>query len=120
MIAATPMLAVSAISWMTRTSISEMVMKPTESETSATEPGSSRRRKLARAASGALAPPITSARTALTICTPWLTPIANTRKGTRMDIGSMPKPSPVTAPSCHTTAIREQARGTAVRRSERV
>ena len=28
-----------------------------------------------------------------------------------MDIGSMPKPSPVTAPSCQTTAIREQGEG---------
>ena len=31
-----------------------------------------------------------SALQALIICTPWLTPIANTRNGTRIDIGSIP------------------------------
>ena len=120
MIAATPRLAVIAISLMTCTSMSEMVTKPTESEASATAPGSRRRRKLARAASSPLAPPAVSARTELTICTPWLTPIANTRNGTRMDIGSTPKPSAVSPPSCQTTAIREQARGGTVSRTDRV
>ena len=120
MIAATPRLAVTAISLMTCTSMNEMVTKPTESEASATEPGSRRRRKLARAASWPLAPPATSARTELTICTPWLTPIANTRNGTRMDIGSTPNPSAVSPPSCQTTAIREHASGGTVSRTERV
>ena len=120
MIAATPRLAVIAISLMTCTSMSEMVMKPTESEASATAPGSRRRRTLARAASTPLAPPAASARTELTICTPWLTPIANTRKGTRMDIGSTPNPSPARAPICHTTATREHASGGTVSRTERV
>ena len=120
MMAATPRLAVTAISWMTRTSMNETVMKPTESEASATAPGSSRRRKLARAASGPGAPAATSARTELTICTPWLTPIAKTRKGTRMDIGSTPNPSAVSPPSCQTTATSEHASGGAVRRMERV
>ena len=81
MIAATPRLAVIAISLMTCTSINEMVMKPTESEARATAPGSRRRRKLARAASMPFAPPATSARTELTICTPWLTPDGEHQEG---------------------------------------
>ena len=55
MIAATPRLAVTAISWMTRTGMSAMATNPMASEASATEPGSSRRRKLARAAGDAAA-----------------------------------------------------------------
>ena len=90
MMAATPRLAVTAISLMTCTSMSEIVTNPTESEASATAPGSSRPRKAARAASIPAAPRATSARTALTIWTPWLTPMANTRNGTRIDIGSTP------------------------------
>ena len=95
-------------------------MKPTESEARATAPGSSRRRKLALAASRPAAPATTSARTELTICTPWLTPTANTRKGTRMDMGSMPNPRAVTVPSCHTTATSEHTSGGMVRRTDRV
>ena len=120
MMATIPRLAVMAVSRMTCTSMNEMAMKPTESEASATAPGSSRRRKLARAASRPAAPATISARTALTICTPWLTPTANTRNGTRMDMGSMPKPRAVTVPSCHTTATSEHTSGGRVRRTDRV
>ena len=59
MIAATPKLAVIAISWMTWMtwmSMSRIVMKPMVSLASAIPPGTSRRRKLARAHVGQSAP----------------------------------------------------------------
>ena len=34
--------------------------------------------------------------------------MAKIRKGTRIDIGSMPKPSRVSNPSCQTTATKAQ------------
>ncbi len=108
MMTATPRLAVIAISWIIRILISMMVMKPMVSDSSAIPPGISSRRKVERAASRLLGLSKTSARNALTICTPWLTPIANIRKGTRIDIGSMPNPSSVRSPSCQITAINEQ------------
>ena len=53
-------------------------------------------------------------------CAPWLTPIANTRNGTRIEYGSSSKPSSATRPSCHTTATSEQATTSAVLRTQRV
>ncbi len=50
MIAATPRLAVIAISWIMRILISMMVMKPMVSVSRATPPGISSRRKVLRAA----------------------------------------------------------------------
>ena len=110
MIAAIPRLAVIAISWIIRIFISMMVIKPMVSLKSAMPPGTSSRRKLDLDAVPLSAPSKTSARKALTICTPWLTAMAKTRNGTKIDIGSMPKPSRVSIPSCHTTAISEHAR----------
>ena len=88
--AATPRLAAMAISWITGTGMSAMATKPTVSEARATVPGSRRRRRPRRAASSGAAPAAASARAAPTIWTPWLTPIANTRNGTRIDMGSIP------------------------------
>ncbi len=48
----------------------------------------------------------------LIICTPWLTPIANTRKGTSMEYGSIPKPRTLSRPNCQTTPMVEHSRGT--------
>ena len=90
MIAATPMLAAIAISWITWIRMNRMVKNPIVSVASAIPPGTSRRRKLVRAASMPEAPRKISERTELTICTPWLTAMANTRNGTRIDIGSIP------------------------------
>ena len=79
-----------AISWMTRIWITSRVRKPMTSVASAVLPGASRRRKAMREAVSESAPLKTSERAALTICTAWLTAIAKTRNGTRIDIGSMP------------------------------
>ena len=53
-------------------------------------------------------------------CAPWLTPMAKTRKGTRIEYGSSSKPSAATSPSCQTTATSEQAITSAVERTQRV
>jgi hypothetical protein len=87
---ATPMLAVIAISWMTCTGISRMVTKPTRSASSATIAGSSSWRNVRRAAPMLSRPSNTASFTALTFCTPWLTPMAKMRKGTSNPNGSMP------------------------------
>ena len=92
MMVATPRLAVIAICWMTSILISMMVMKPMVSEISATPPGTSSLRKLVRAAVRPSAPLKTAARLAVIICTPWLTAMAKIKNGTRIPIGSMPKP----------------------------
>ena len=106
MMAATPMLAATAISWMTWIWMKRIVKNPMVSVASAMPPGTSSLRKLVRAADRLSAPSKISEPVELTICTPWLTAIAKTRKGTRIDMGSMPKPSSVMMPSCHTTATR--------------
>ena len=53
-------------------------------------------------------------------CAPWLTPMAKTRNGTRIEYGSSSKPKAATKPSSHTTAISEQAITSAVHRTQRV
>jgi hypothetical protein len=53
-------------------------------------------------------------------CAPCETPMANTRNGTRIEYGSMPKPATATRPSCHTTATSEHATTSAVARAQRV
>ena len=90
MMAATPMPAAMAISWMTRISMNRIATNPTTSVASAAKPGTSRRRKRLRAAVMRSAPSKTSDPNELIICMPWLTAMANTRNGTRIDIGSMP------------------------------
>ena len=89
-IAATPMLAAMANSRIVGTGMSRMVINPIVSVINATLPGTSSCRNALRAASSESLPANSSARNARTICTPWLTPIAKMRNGTRIDIGSMP------------------------------
>ncbi|MNH09709.1 hypothetical protein D3C79_691700 [compost metagenome] len=48
------------------------------------------------------------------------TPMANTRKGTSTEYGSISKPSMATSPSCQTTATTEQATTSTVLRRQRV
>src|SRR3546814_5314948 len=62
----------------------------------------------------------TSARQALVICTAWLTPIEKIRNGTRIDIGSMPKPISGRMPTSHSTGSRATTSATSVNRTERV
>ena len=47
-------------------------------------------------------------------------PIANTRKGTRIEYGSSEKPSRGSRPSCQTTATSEAATTSMVERTQRV
>ena len=70
--------------------ISTSVAKDTKAVTSASVPGISRPLKLARAAASALLPTEISRTMKLICCTPWLTPMANTRKGTSTPSGSSP------------------------------
>jgi hypothetical protein len=107
MMTATPRLAVMAISWIMRMLMSMIVMNPMVSDSNAMPPGTRSRRKVERAAVMLSAPSYTSAPNAEIICTPWLTPMAKMRNGTRMDMGSMPKPSRVSRPTCQMTAMRE-------------
>ncbi len=65
-------------------------MKPSALASRAIAPGMNSLRKDLCAAVRPSAPPITSSCQALVICTAWLTPIEKIRKGTRIDIGSMP------------------------------
>ena len=111
MITATPRLAVIASSRMIPISMTSKVRKPTVSDRSAIPPGISSARNAAIAACFALLPLTMFFSTALIICTPWLTPIAKTKNGTRIDMGSRPKPSEVNKPICQMTAITEQAIG---------
>ncbi len=120
MITSTPRLAVRASSWIIRISMSRIVRNPIVSVIRATPPGTTRRRKAARAASGASAPRWISEDTPLTIWTPCDTPMAKTRKGTRMDMGSIPNPRSLRMPRSQMTAITEQVRARSVSRCERV
>ena len=95
------------------------VMKPTKAVTSASVPGMNRLEKLSRAAVIESAPSATAFEMALICCTPCETPMAKTRKGTRMASGSRPKPSKVRVPNCQTTDTIEQKIGRRVSSTER-
>ena len=90
MITLTPRLAVIASSWIVGILITSIVMNPTVSVSSATMPGAMSCMKAARAAVGPSWPLKASLRKVQIFWTPWLTPIAKTRNGTRMENGSMP------------------------------
>src|SRR5690554_6615741 len=117
---ATPILADRASSRITPISMMYRVKKPIASLTSATEPGTTSAAKVPSAASRGPASPVSRLRKLLTICTPWLTAIANTKNGTNIEYGSMVKPNIVTMPNCHTTAIKEQVTTVSALRTERV
>ncbi len=85
-----PRLAVTAISWITGTRISRIVMKPTRFASSATIAGRNSSRNVRRAASTQSQPDSAASETALIFCTPWLVPIAKMMNGTRMPSGSTP------------------------------
>ena len=117
---ATPRLAVSARSWMTSMSITISTAKPTASASSAVSPARNRRRKVKRAATRRCAPRPMSCMIPFIFCAPWLTPMAKTRKGTRIEYGSSSKPKAAIRPSSQTTATSEQAITSAVERRHRV
>jgi hypothetical protein len=70
--------------------MSMITPKPSASVSSATVPGMNRFSNEARAAALESLPASTSCRQTLVICTACETPMAKIRKGTRIDIGSMP------------------------------
>ncbi|MNQ44749.1 hypothetical protein D3C85_585130 [compost metagenome] len=70
--------------------ISTNVTKETKAVTSASVPGISKPLKLERAASSTHLPWAISRTMKFICCTPWDTPMANTRKGTNTASGSRP------------------------------
>ena len=100
-------------------SIFSRVKNPTVSDSSAIPPGTNNFTKLAQLASFAVMPSCTRLPIELIICTPWLTPIAKTKNGTKMDIGSKPNPMVCNIPNCQTTATNEHAIGNTVSNTER-
>jgi hypothetical protein len=118
--AATPIeaaMASSRIAWM---SITSSTAKPTASASSAVKPARKRRRNVKRAATSLGRPRPTSCMMPFIFCAPWLMPIANTRKGTRIEYGSSAKPSVGSRPSCQTTATSEAVTTSSVERTQRV
>ena len=89
-ISSTPRQAVTPSSCTIGMSISMITMKPSALVSSATVPGIARFRNAIFDACSALSPASTSCFQALVICTACETPIEKIRKGTRIDIGSIP------------------------------
>lgn len=98
--------------------ISSSVTNDTSAVTKASVPGISKPVKLERAASSALLPIAISRTMKLICCTPWETPMANTRKGTSTANGSSPYPNRRRLPNCHTSEASEQTSASSVKRSE--
>ena len=96
-----------------------MTAKPSALVSSATAPGMNNAVKASRAAATASAPRSTACFHALVICTACETPIEKMRKGTRMDIGSMPKPMSGSSPNSHTTGSSATTSATTVSFNER-
>ena len=94
--------------------------KPTASASRAVSPAMNRRRNVHRAATQRDAPRPMSCLMPFIFWVPWLTPMANTRKGTSTENGFSVSPSMATRPSCQTTAITEHASTSAVLRQQRV
>ncbi len=90
---ATPIIAVIPSSSIIPMGMTTRMPNPTMSVTIAMEPGTSSPLKLRRAAVMLSAPPQTCFEIRLICWTECDTPMANTRKGTRMASGSSPKPS---------------------------
>ena len=97
-----------------------MTRKPRALVRSARAPGTRSFANAFLAASGADAPPMTSSRQVLVICTACEQPIEKMRNGTRIERGSMPSPTSGSAPSNHSTGNTAQIRPTAVSIVERV
>ena len=100
-------------------SISMITANPKAFINKAKEPGMNILQNAERAASLAEWPASTSCFQALVICTAWDTPMEKIKNGTRIDIGSMPRPSNGNRPSNQTTGSNATSSATTVRRSER-
>ena len=95
------------------------VANPKPSLNKANIPGTYKPRNAKRDAINLLAPFPDSIAIPLMICTPWLIPIANTKKGTNTEYKSMVKPIKASAPNCQTTATKEATIGINVPRIQR-
>ena len=118
-ISSTPMQAVMPSSWTIGMSMNMITAKPSALVSSATAPGMNSLRKAVCEALTASAPCTTSCRQALVICTAWLTPMEKIRKGTRIDIGSTPKPISGSVPISQSTGSSATTSATTVSRTER-
>ena len=118
-ISITPMHAVTPSSCTMGISISMITPKPNAFISNASEPGMKILQKAVCAACTEGLPASTSCFQALVICTACDTPMEKIRNGTRIDIGSMPRPSNGSRPSNHTTGNSATNSATTVRRQER-
>ncbi|MNO81220.1 hypothetical protein D3C76_724530 [compost metagenome] len=118
-ISITPMQAVTPSSCTMGMSISMITAKPRAFISSARAPGMKILQKAERAAVTESLPSSTSCFQALVICTAWDTPMEKIRNGTRIDMGSMPRPSSGSRPSSQTTGSSATSSDTTVSLSER-
>ena len=100
-------------------SISMITPKPRAFISSARAPGMNILLKAALAALTESLPASTSCFQALVICTAWDTPIEKIRNGTRIDIGSIPRPSKGNNPRSQMTGNKATNSATRVRRNDR-
>ncbi len=115
----TPRQAVMPSSRTMGISICMMTMNPRALVTNATVPGMNSLRMAACEASIEVAPLSISSFQALVICTACDTPMEKIRKGTSIEIGSIPMPISGSKPSSQTTGNMATTRATAVSLSER-
>ena len=118
-ISRTPMQAVTPSSCTMGMSISMITANPSAFISSARAPGMKILLNAAWAATTDESPASTSCFQALVICTAWDTPMEKIRNGTRIDIGSMPRPNSGSRPSSQTTGSSATTSATTVSLSER-
>ncbi|MCY1399383.1 hypothetical protein D9M71_144360 [compost metagenome] len=99
----TPRVAVIANSRTISMSTRAITTKPRALASSATAPGMNSFWKQLREAVTPSAPARVSSFQALVICTAWDTPMEKIRNGTRIDMGSRPRPTSGRMPSSQTT-----------------
>ncbi len=102
------MVAVTANSCTISISTKPITIKPKALATKAIVPGINSFWKQAVDASSPFFPASVSSFHALVICTAWETPIEKIRNGTRMDIGSIPRPKIGSRPSNQITGATAQ------------
>ncbi|MNE23958.1 hypothetical protein D3C80_1172310 [compost metagenome] len=118
-ISITPIQAVTPSSCTIGMSISMITPKPKAFISNAREPGMKILQKARCAACSESLPASTSCFQALVICTACETPMEKIRNGTRIDIGSIPRPISGNKPNSHTTGSNATSSATTVRRNER-
>ncbi len=117
-ITVTPMVAVKASSRTISMSTNAITMKPKALASSAVAPGMNRFWNDRVEAVTPSAPWSVSSFHALVICTAWDTAIEKIRNGTRIDIGSRPRPNTGSSPSSQMTGTIAQMSASEVSISE--